>query len=219
MVRLTLSEIRALAASGGYAGLALITQQTAVTILSAAVWLDQLKSWRGEGYELTEAEIDEIQEIVAVLENQIMGSAIGLILPSVRGVLSDGVLPCDGSLYLRVDYPELYDAIDPVFHVDAGSFRVPDLAGRFVGGTRAGFEVGDTGGNARETLNINQMPIHNHTVFAYQNIPIPEGGGVPNPLAVIAPALPQKTGFTGGGGSHNNLPPYLVVNWVIVAGR
>jgi len=57
------------------------------------------------------------------------GSAclIGSIQLFAVGTLPDGVLVCDGSSYLRVDYPELYSVLATPYITDADHFTVPDL--------------------------------------------------------------------------------------------
>ncbi len=57
--------------------------------------------------------------------------------PATRdAVLAAGWLPCDGSLYPNTDCPALREAIGTAHGGDAGSFRVPNLADRFVRGSR-----------------------------------------------------------------------------------
>jgi len=53
------------------------------------------------------------------------------------------------------------------------------------------------------------------------------GAGTPNPVASVAagaaggrwsaslPSGGPNTGDTGGGGAHNNLPPFIAVNFII----
>jgi len=219
MVKLSLPAIEVLASVGGYAGVSFLSQTTAATLLSAAVWLSDTDNWDGSGYELTDVEIDRIKKIVANAESELMQNAIGMIIPSVQNAIPPGTLICDGQTYLRVDYPELYDNIYPSFIIDSTSFFVPDMTARFAGGFAPGIPIGTTGGTLTETLNINQIPSHNHSYSNYQNVPLLEGLGVPYPLAVTAPELPRLTGNRGGSQPHNNVPPYLAVGWLIIAGR
>jgi microcystin-dependent protein len=61
---------------------------------------------------------------------------IGAILPYAGGTAPDGYLLCDGSEVERSKYSDLYDVIGVTFNgsatlLGAGTFRLPDLRGRF----------------------------------------------------------------------------------------
>ena len=90
--------------------------------------------------------------------------------------------------------------------------------------------LGDQGGEATVTLLPTEMPTHTHTAAASSaagNLNTP-GNAVWAPAAIgkvsaniystAAPDTamnPQTTGPTGGGQPHNNLPPYLCLNFII----
>lgn len=120
-------------------------------------------------------------------------------------------LVCDGSVYNRVDYPDLYAVINPVFIIDADTFAVPDAADRFI---FIGAGIGDVGGESAVTLAEAEMPAHTHT----------EGTtGItglfvaPGEVPAIISAGAGVTGSAGGGGAHNNMPPYITMTAVIIA--
>lgn len=69
---LDLAQITALADSGAYGGNRVLSPTSSATILCAGVWLSDLGNWQGAGYDLTEEEIDEIEELVAELQFEIM---------------------------------------------------------------------------------------------------------------------------------------------------
>lgn len=80
----------------------------------------------------------------------------------------NGCLPCDGSQFDRVDYPRLYERLDPLLIVDADHFRTPDLrqrhllaAGDAPGLTERSF--GDVGGEEAHTLTVAELAEHDHT--------------------------------------------------------
>lgn len=54
------------------------------------------------------------------------------------------------------------DAIPDGWHLCDGTNGTPDLRDRFVLGTGNSYAVGATGGNATVTLNVNNLPSHNH---------------------------------------------------------
>ena len=62
---------------------------------------------------------------------------IGAILPYAGGTIPDGYLLCDGSEVERAKYGDLYDIIGVTFNgaaalLGTGTYRLPDLRGRFV---------------------------------------------------------------------------------------
>lgn len=161
---------------------------------------------------------------------------IGSIVPYATTDAPHGTIPCDGGLYLRADYPTLYDLLDAVFVVDADTFTTPDLRGRAVFG--AGTDgvltdraVGDYAGDETHTLTVPEMPSHDHTSPPHthsEQIPNVnldlEAPGVPDVLAGGNPPLVVQTGATavtidatGGGEAHNNMPPLVALNYCMVA--
>lgn len=76
------------------------------------------------------------------------------------------------------------------------------------------YTLGSTGGEASHTLTIAEMPNHRH--FAR----VVKGAGtgtdwVQPPTAGAGGTLEETnaTTYVGDGGAHNNMPPYLAVNW------
>ena len=155
---------------------------------------------------------------------------IGVIVPYACTTPPTHTLPCDGAIYLRTDYPLLYDAIDPVFIVDADHFSTPDLVARFpLGATLSptgAYPVGTTGGEDEHTLTVGEMPSHSHTDTGHvhgEGIAAPNvttiGPGAPEPTAVPAVGFTASASAnltdTGGGGAHNNMPPFVAVKYAI----
>lgn len=131
----------------------------------------------------------------------------------------DGWFFCDGRELAVADYQDLYDVFETDYNPSApsGYFNIPDIRGRVVvmrDTSQSEFIVnGQTGGEKTHTLTIAEMPSHNH---AYAS----NASGTPawfNPTT-WGPNANYKTGSTGGGGAHNNLQPYLVLNYIIFTG-
>ena len=106
------------------------------------------------------------------------------------------------------------------------------LEDRFLLGAGDAYAAGTTGGEAKHTLTVNEMPSHNHPqnarVHGYSgwsqidtgagytvNINMASGGNYHSPNtklnAVVVSMGGTSTSSTGGSQPHNNMPPYLSV--------
>ena len=83
-------------------------------------------------------------------------------------------------------------------------------------GVGDGYALGATGGEAEHTLSVAEMPSHSHTPNDNGSF-LRDGAGTNNASAKGAQGykLTSRTDTTGGGGAHNNMQPYTVVNWII----
>lgn len=139
---------------------------------------------------------------------------------------------CNGEALSRSTYAELYAVLGTRYGAGDGSttFNLPNLKGRIPVGSDSGqteFDVlGETGGAKTHTLTIAEMPSHSHKwAAAGTNAP----GSTPanwddivggNVAALgTGPAADEDAGNAikprGGNGAHNNLQPYLVINYII----
>lgn len=77
-----------------------------------------------------------------------------------------GWLLCDGSSYLRADYPELFANLGGAASTwglpDGTHFNVPDYRDRVPLGKSATRALGSTGGEETHTLSSAEMPSHSH---------------------------------------------------------
>jgi microcystin-dependent protein len=134
-----------------------------------------------------------------------------------------GYLLCDGAAVSRTTYAVLFTAIGTMYGAGDGSttFNLPNLKGRIPAGldaTQAEFDtIGKTGGAKTHTLSIAEMPAHGHTVRvsgADDNNHTGNFDGVADSDAgEHTPA--RNTSIVGSGNAHNNLQPYLVINFII----
>jgi len=139
---------------------------------------------------------------------------IGTLVQYLTETAPQYVLPCDGSTYDDVDYPELAAVISAQWDNGDGTFTLPDLRGRMTIGTGTGASLtarseGDTGGAETHTLTIAEMPNHDHTYLdaGLPDVPVLAPGEAP----VNALSNPAVTGATGGGNAHNNMPPFVAI--------
>lgn len=206
-----------------------LSDLSAVLILSLSGAYRPRYKWTVSGEKPNDTDWNDIEHAISQMEDEIMKGLIGAIIPHVLADIGDfEALDCDGSSYLREDYPELYSVIDPALIIDADTFRVPNLSGKFPIGKSEDYDIGDTGGEAEVTLTIPQLPSHTHG-----NVPHEHGyiypasvfinGGLEAPASAAQP-FPEVTNSTtieidetGGDNPHNNMPPYFVVSWLIVA--
>lgn len=140
----------------------------------------------------------------------------GGVMPYAGSSAPTGWVLCDGSSYLRTGtYAALFAIIGTTYgSVDGTHFNVPDLRGRVAVGKSTDTEfdtLGETGGEKTHTLTVGEMPSHTHTInrntaassygFSYSS----SGSGGATALS----------GSTGGDGAHNNLQPYITLNYII----
>ena len=160
---------------------------------------------------------------------------IGTVLPYVGKTAPLNYLLCDGSVYNKSDYPDLYNLMlaNSSIGITNTTFYVPDLKGRFVLGYNSGiYNIGVTGGEKTHKLTVNEMPSHIHSLgwstsgrfikMTHENdsdtnsygFDFHKGfaGDVDSNGYNLTRALP-----TGGSQSHNNMPPYIVLNYIIRA--
>jgi microcystin-dependent protein len=159
---------------------------------------------------------------------------LGTIVAIATTLAPTGTLICDGSTYLRADYPDLYALLLPAYQTDADHFVTPDLRGKTVIG--ASFTLDSTTyvpnstlGEFSHTLTTDEMPSHSHTntphdhiYGSFTDIPVLAGlDPVPASAMLPTPSVTTPAGVvidnTGGGDAHNNVQPSLVLQYAIVA--
>jgi len=148
------------------------------------------------------------------------GCMIGSLVDYITTDPPDGVLPCDGATYNRVDFPLLYASIDTMYIIDADTFQVPDLSGRarVSSGSGAGLSVralGDTLGEETHVLTESELAAHHHSYDQIAATFIDPG--VSPSVIGIDDINSANTGDTGGGAAHENMQPSYVVHTGVVA--
>jgi microcystin-dependent protein len=141
----------------------------------------------------------------------------GQITQYAGSAAPSGYLLCTGQSISTTAFPELFAVIGYTYGGSGANFNVPNLQNRVpVGkGPDAEFDtLGETGGAKTHTLTIAEMPSHNHStqIIAKAFTSALDGlsGGTVNNNAQSYPSS-----STGGGGAHNNLQPYIVLNYII----
>jgi len=148
-----------------------------------------------------------------------------------------GWIKCAGQLLAISQFRDLYDVIGTTYGGDGNStFAVPDFRARVPMHIADGYPIGRDGGAEQVTLTNAQIPSHTHSASGTtQATASPAGAFTPvgNVLAQDsgtgiatyadqAPDQPMRNGNVevivendGGGQPHNNMQPFLVVNFCI----
>jgi microcystin-dependent protein len=96
------------------------------------------------------------------------GYFIGTILPWPMDWVPADWLSCEGQTISQQDYPALCSIIGTRFAGRTGTFKLPDLRGYIPVGmvnvSGSNYNLGETDGVLNNTLSINNIPPHNHTV-------------------------------------------------------
>lgn len=138
---------------------------------------------------------------------------------------------CNGQLLSIAQNTALFSLLGTTYGGDGiTTFALPDLRGRAALSSGQGpglqnYNLGQVGGTETVTLTVAEMPAHSHLVSATAGDP---GQARPSNalLANINPAgytgtaanttmAPSMIQTTGGSQPHNNLSPYLTLNYVI----
>ena len=142
-----------------------------------------------------------------------------------------GWLACDGTTYQTATYPDLFKAIGYAYGGADTQFKVPNLQTRTIIGAKNGEDaLGATGGEKTHTLTTNELPTHNHNLSAQAFL---WGSGVNGATSVSGTTAfqgaPQNNNLytmqatkgwnstldAGSNQPHNNMPPYMALNWII----
>jgi microcystin-dependent protein len=137
-----------------------------------------------------------------------------------------GWLLCQGQLLPISQYDVLFNLIGTTYGGDGqNTFALPNLASRIPYHQGSGYALGQMGGVETVTLTQSQLPVHTHTANANtttadQNLP---GGNVWGAGSLVAysdqpPTVtmsPSALLPSGGSQPHDNMPPFLCLNFII----
>lgn len=143
---------------------------------------------------------------------------VGSIMIYAGDTAPSGWLICDGSEISRTTYANLFNAIGIAYGNGDGSttFNLPNLKGRIpVGQDTSDTDlqtIGTPGGEKTHQLTIDEMPSHNHKTYGqYANI----GSGSSANTWLAWASGNAAVQNTGGNQAHNNMQPYVVMNYII----
>lgn len=148
-----------------------------------------------------------------------------------------GWLFCDGQTLPISENDTLFNLIGTTYGGDGQeTFQLPNLQSRVPvhAGGAASYILGESGGVESVTLSTQQIPSHNHPVQSANN---PADANIPNGNTILANMGPSgiatvpcykaydgtaqivmnggSVSTVGGSQPHDNMQPYLVINYII----
>ena len=147
-----------------------------------------------------------------------------------------GYLLCDGQAVLREQYPKLFEAIGTTYGEGDGTttFNVPNLQKKVPVGLSSDLALGQTGGSEQVALLEENLPTLEGAVTIHQSA---SGSNLYSGTGVFANSTKITGKYKGGGSTtndafsiqtlrfnagsdqpHDNMPPYVVVNFIISTG-
>jgi len=159
--------------------------------------------------------------------------SIGQIMMVGFNFAPQGWALCAGQLLPIAEYEALFSLLGTTYGGDGEeTFALPDLRGRLSahqgqGPGRSNRTLGEVAGEETVTLLMSQMPQHNHMVNAQSG-----AGNSTNPTGNFpasssaqdrmyssstnnATMNPSEIGFAGGSQPHDNMSPFITINFII----
>lgn len=180
--------------------------------------------------------------IALAFTTHVKSQMVGEIRMFAGNFAPEGWAFCDGTVLNIADNEVLFTLIGTTYGGNGQTtFALPDFRGRApisVNNNSYATQIGETGGTEAVTLTVSQMPAHNHamqvantsgTTNTPSNTVMPAKGadlvfpGTTKQIKTFADAgtgnkitvAPQSVSPTVGSQSHNNMKPYVCVNYII----
>lgn len=139
---------------------------------------------------------------------------------------------CNGALIPISENDALFNLIGTTYGGDGqNTFALPNLQSRVPVHVGPGFALGQAAGAETVTLTTSQIPAHSHVPTCFSNPGVGGNSNTPDQglwasatqtvgevYAAAAPSLtmnPGAIGSAGGSQPHDNMLPFLVINFII----
>lgn len=143
-----------------------------------------------------------------------------------------GWATCNGQLLPINQNQALFSLLGTTYGGDGRvNFALPDLRGQVPISFGGGHTLGEKAGQTAHTVTMAEMPAHNHFVNASStqadspfiqvaspasvNVFGTVAGGIYGPLSGVVTILPDSVTNYGGSQPHQNMQPYLTLNYCI----
>lgn len=186
-------------------------------VMGALELLTHPEYWREEGDVAVSYAVEACSQMFSEYQFMLNPVPVGTIQLWPINAIPAGWVGCDGLGYDKEYFSELYSVIGGFFGEDETTFNTPPLWDRFPLNAGNFHNAGETGGAETHTLDTSEIPAHTHTIPLTSTTLFVAPGEVPGSIPVAF--FTDNTGSTGGGGAHNNMPPFLVVQYMIYANK
>ena len=134
---------------------------------------------------------------------------------------------CDGSIIPIDQNDALFNLIGTTYGGDGQTtFALPNLQSRVPVHVGPGFALGQSGGVESVTLTTSQIPAHSHVPLCNTAVgtaqgpdgafwALPSSGTIYSTAAPTLPMSPSAVGSSGGSQPHDNMLPFLVINFIL----
>jgi microcystin-dependent protein len=137
-----------------------------------------------------------------------------------------GWAQCDGQFLPINQNQALFSLLGTTYGGNGQTtFALPNMRGCVPIHMGSGHTLGEKAGTTSVTVNQSQMPAHMHFLNATTNetaqVPtaannlLSPGNNMYSGVANLTTLLPTSVSNTGGSQAHNNMMPYLVLNFII----
>jgi microcystin-dependent protein len=192
---------------------------SAALFLSLIADMEDCFRWSFNDGSLSGNECDVVQGMVSKSIEELMrdNMLIGVVVPFMGENLPSNMLLCDGSVYLKSDYPLLWGVL-PSGIKDSSTFTIPDLSDKFIMGASSLVSLFDAGGESSHVLTESELPSHSHSLSntLVSDVDVVTAG-VPDITGARVLPVTSYTGYSGGNEAHNNLPPYMKLRYAVIA--
>ena len=154
---------------------------------------------------------------------------IGEVRGFTFGFTPEGWAKCEGQILPIAQFTALFSLLGTTYGGNGEtSFGLPDLRGRLLmsvgdAGNLTARSLGQTGGSERVVLDIDELPTHSHALHASTesaNDDKSDNNELASGVFYHSPTTDSIMSSTaianaGEGGSHENMPPFIALNYCI----